>query len=278
MRKIYFFVIAAFAMLQATTLNAQDEVIVYNGHTSMHIPKILTKENKPFYYLVKHNSNYIAEQAIIYDAEFKQVTNINFKSDSILHIQRKEERKIVDVIDSIGSNVSPFDIVSAYEELLSETINRKNLTINRLIELWKEIPGNYYWDYNDFIIESSTDSSAIFYPNKNDENYFYHPNYFGMKYPKVKIILNIGNDITKNIQSKYIENEWKHSYTGEWETIVDTLKTRYVSIMDFFVDDYDNNEINSDKYMYITQTLLNDDEKFEYITPVYDETIELVDN
>ena len=55
-----------------------------------------------------------------------------------------------------------------------------------------------------------------------------------MKYPKVKIILNIGNDITKNIQSKYIEYEWKHSYTGEWETIVDTLKTRYVSIMDFF--------------------------------------------
>ena len=29
--------------------------------------------------------------------------------------------------------------------------------------------------------------------------------------------------------------------------------------------------------MYITQTLLNNDEKFEYITPVYDETIELVD-
>lgn len=63
------------------------------------------------------------------------------------------------------------------------------------------------------------------------------------------------------------ETQQLNTLTGEWETINTQESSDYGSIYELDFEDYDNNTY-PDQPFSVTQTLFNNDEKFEYVVPV----------
>lgn len=66
------------------------------------------------------------------------------------------------------------------------------------------------------------------------------------------------------------QHEYRLTYTGEWETVSEGSSEGESGVMSFDFQDYDEASY-TDRSFSLSQTLFNDDEKFEYIVPAYGE-------
>ncbi len=273
MRNIYFLAIAIFAMLQVTSLKAQEEVMKYNGSHSF-VPKHMTIDNKSFICIhgdLEYSEDGEEVSVTIYDTDFKEVKRFTVTPEKLTTKKRIEERERVTEVDKEEYS-DYYNIVQQYEALTKKTVDRSTLTLNSLVDMWKELYSSDLTSISNpdsYTLISKTDSSMFFYP-KDITSYWYYEKY-GSKYPDEIIELTVADNITNMIYRKcaYFETE---VYTGEWKTREMDADIRYSTCEPL---DYQEADIPGDTKIYFTQTLLNDDEKFEYLIPVYDETMTL---
>lgn len=95
----------------------------------------------------------------------------------------------------------------------------------------------------------------------DDDYYYYQFEEYGRTYPTAYYQWN-AEDGTIN----YVSVEYKERLTGDWETVeVNEGASDVIETLDF--EDYDNNS-HPDQGFFVSQTLFNSDEKFEYIIPI----------
>ncbi len=84
---------------------------------------------------------------------------------------------------------------------------------------------------------------------------------------------------TFNVQAQDLtvryEIQQLNTLTGEWETIKTEESSGYGSIYELYFEDYDNNTYAGQRSFSVTQTLFNNDEKFEYVVAVLKATDEI---
>ena len=100
-----------------------------------------------------------------------------------------------------------------------------------------------------------------FWPTSKYDYYEYEE--FGTTYPEVYYEL-VNGDLYS------VRMTYSTSYSGEWETYETQTKQSGAFEKLYFVD-YDDNSFPEDGF-YLTQTLFNNDEKFEFIRYDYDDT------
>ena len=114
-----------------------------------------------------------------------------------------------------------------------------------------------------YTLEESTYENYQLWPTNEGEYYRY--DLFGKRYPQVYFQWNPEDGMIWQVSASY-----ETRYTGEWETIY-----RYSyddrGIRELYFEDYDNNS-HPDQGFYLSQTLFNDDEKFEYIEALMEQT------
>ena len=99
----------------------------------------------------------------------------------------------------------------------------------------------------------------------DDESSYFKPEKYGFQYPGWYYQWNANNGTIVEVGVTYREN-----LTGEWETIEGdswTYSGGAIEQLDF--EDYDDNT-HPDQGFYLSQTLFNTDEKFEYLVPLYE--------
>lgn len=286
MKKIFIFIIAACAMMQATSLRAQEEVISFNSGVSNYIPKSITKNDQPFFYIAEGLDGTFYEEADpkcelkIYDTNFNIVKELTIPSQAQPYkmvIEKRKDTSYAIAYDSI--NKGSYDILQIYQTCTGKRLSSDaiaKLTANDYYNIWKEIynlkNGYITYDPDKFILKSVNGSTALY--QSNDTLYSYYHEKFGTKYPTITISLNVGDKHMMSI--KQINYDYIESYTGEWEkeeTTYNESGNNYVNARDFDFTNIDKNECNGS--MIFSQTLFNNDEKFEYLIPVYNEVLKL---
>jgi len=77
-----------------------------------------------------------------------------------------------------------------------------------------------------------------------------------------------------NWSSKHEEREWKDDgYKGDWKVMSDDSGKSHGGIMSLYLNDFDQS-CDDFRTIYLTQTLFNTDEKYEFLMPLYSSTIE----
>ena len=77
-----------------------------------------------------------------------------------------------------------------------------------------------------------------------------------------------------NWSSKHEEREWKDDgYKGDWKVMSDDSGKSHGGIMSLCLNDFDQS-CDDFRTIYLTQTLFNTDEKYEFLMPLYSSTIE----
>ena len=208
----------------------------------------------------------------IYDTNLKVVKSfvINPEVSPVkIKIEQRKEFKEVTTYNRVDS----YNIVHYYEELNNITVNENNITIGMLVEIWKylySVGGDYLSNPDYYTLQSSTGSTAYYIPT--DTAHYYHYSEYGTKYPyqAIKLDTKNGPKFMTTYEYDYYESI---QYTGEWETIKDDeTETRVSEIQGATIFDADN---STSAFSYLSQTLFNDDEKFEYLIPAYDEEFKL---
>jgi hypothetical protein len=78
-----------------------------------------------------------------------------------------------------------------------------------------------------------------------------------------------------NWSSKHEEREWKDDgYKGDWKVMSDDSGKSHGGIMSLYLNDFDQS-CDDFRTIYLTQTLFNTDEKYEFLMPLYSSTIEI---
>lgn len=95
---------------------------------------------------------------------------------------------------------------------------------------------------------------------------------FGMTLPGSYYVYTQDEDTNQYVLYQVYMRYWK-SYSGEWEKVRTDTISQYEDIVTMNYYDLDNNTYrNGDVGFFVTQTLFNDEEKFEYIRIEYDDT------
>ena len=282
MKRIFILIIAAFAMMQVTSLRAQEEIISYNSGFSGYIPKSVTMNDKPFLFISKgidktFNTANSECELKIYDTNFNIVKELTIPSQAQPYkmvIEKRKDTSYAIAYDSI--NKGSYDILQIYQTCTGKRLSSDDiakLTTNDYLNIWKEIynlkNGYITYDPDKFILKSVNGSTALY--QSNDTLYSYYHEKFGTKYPTITISLNVGDKHMMSI--KQIKYDYIESYTGEWEkeeTTYNESRDNYVNAKDFEFINIDKNE---DAPLLFTQTLFNNDEKFEYLIPVHTEVL-----
>lgn len=179
----------------------------------------------------------------IYDSNFEveKTVNLNLESDTYkTYYQRKKEEVIM--------------------------INSKDDVWGTGYDSWEEAKGvtnSYLYDFT-----KEKDGYQMWSENKND---YYMYDVFGEKYPKLYFYWNPENTTT------YIRHfEYKTTYTGDWYNYDEREEYRSTEPAYFEFNDYDNNSCVEYGFS-ISQTLFNNDEKYEALVPKYSQIEELSD-
>lgn len=195
--------------------------------------------------LIMDESEYSETASIfkIYDSNFEveKTVNLNLESDTYkTYYQRKKEEVIM--------------------------INSKDDVWGTGYYSWEDAKGvtnSYLYDFT-----KEKDGYQMWSENKND---YYMYDVFGEKYPKLYFYWNPENN------TSYIRHfEYKTTYTGDWYNYDEREGYRSTEPLYFEFNDYDNNRC-VEKGFSISQTLFNNDEKYEALVPKYSQIEELSD-
>lgn len=187
--------------------------------------------------LIMDESEYSETASIfkIYDSNFEveKTVNLNLESDTYkTYYQRKKEEVIM--------------------------INSKDDVWGTGYDSWEEAKGvtnSYLYDFT-----KEKDGYQMWSENKKD---YYMYDVFGEKYPKLYFYWNPENTTI------YIRHfEYKTTYTGDWYNYDEREGYRSTEPIYFEFNDYDNNRSVEIGFS-ISQTLFNNDEKYEALVPKF---------
>lgn len=250
------FTIIAMALMIASNAKAQTVtgrfVFGYNPtKMALSIPKEFTYNDTPLM-ILKDNTD--ENKLLIYDENLNLTKTISLKNDNTFNYQltcQDMAREVV-AVEEIGKTV--YYEYSSYEEFIQrETTANPNFNESQLIITTQE--------NGDKII--SFDYSYNDYGASNEMMYFAY-DYFGKKYPKVYWVLNNGRVTGYRTNYTVTYSEWKVVDT-RIENRQKTLKRLRLCNINL-----NNGDGENDNFFEMSQTLFNEDEKFEYIIPKYE--------
>lgn len=244
------------ALIAASNANAQTITGRFNlGYSpdrmALSIPKEFTYKDIPLM-ILKDNSD--ENKLLIYDENLNVTKTLSLENNNTFNYQLTYQdmtREVV-AVEETGKTVSCK--YSSYEEFIEkETAINPKFNESQLIITTQE--------NGDKII--SFDYSYYDYGPSNDRMYFAY-DYFGKKYPKFYLVLSNGSmtGYTTNYTVTY--SEWKVAGTHA-EEIQKTLKRLHLCNINLNKGDERN-----DYFFEMSQTLFNEDEKFEYLIPKYE--------
>lgn len=173
-----------------------------------------------------------------------------------------------EVEKTVNLNLESYTYKTYYQRKKEEVImiNSKDDVWGTGYDSWEEAKGvtnSYLYDFT-----KEKDGYQMWSENKND---YYMYDVFGEKYPKLYFYWNPENTTT------YIRHfEYKTTYTGDWYNYDEDEWTRTIEPIYFELNDYDNNRC-VERGFCISQTLFNNDEKYEALVPKYSQIEELSD-
>lgn len=173
-----------------------------------------------------------------------------------------------EVEKTVNLNLESYTYKTYYQRKKEEVImiNSKDDVWGTGYDSWEEAKGVTNSYLYDFTIEK--DGYQMWSENKND---YYMYDVFGEKYPKLYFYWNPENTTT------YIRHfEYKTTYTGDWYNYDEREEYRSTEPAYFEFNDYDNNSCVEYGFS-ISQTLFNNDEKYEALVPKYSQIEELSD-
>lgn len=250
------FTIIAMALMIASNAKAQTVTGRFDlGHNptqmALSIPKEFTYNDTPLM-ILKDNTD--ENKLLIYDENLNLTNTISLKNNNTFNYQltcQDMAREVV-AVEEIGKTV--YHEYSSYEQFIRiETANNPNFTESQLIITTQE--------NGDKII--SFDYSYYNYGASNELMYFAY-DYFGKKYPKVYFVLSNGSVTGYRTYYTVTYSEWKVVDT-RIENRQETLKRLRLCNINL-----NNGDGENDNFFEMSQTLFNEDEKFEYIIPKYE--------
>ncbi len=150
-------------------------------------------------------------------------------------------------------------LVEFTEEYIVEFINRG----------WSVYFSDYYYSISSYQVDSiaaESNGTTVFFTNA-----YYQSYYYGKQYPILKFAWNKSENTLMAIGTKYEE-----SYTGEWKQGLkeDSYYEENEWLWDVEMYPFCVGELRVDLAgIYATQTLFNNDEKWEFLRPIYTEVV-----
>ena len=150
-------------------------------------------------------------------------------------------------------------LVEFTEEYIVEFINRG----------WGVEFNDYHYSFYDYQVDSIVEESngiTVFFTNV-----YLQSGKYGKQYPMLKFVWNKSENILAAVGTKYEE-----AYTGEWkqELKEDSYSEENEWLWDAAIYPfYVGNVGELDAEIYATQTLFNNDEKWEFLRPIYTESV-----
>lgn len=234
---------AVLTIASAVTVSAQEVARFHDLHI---VPSTLTSDDKPA--PVGNDRNEIT----IMDSDFKVIKKFNMKGGSTERLRYYETATVKPSGVEIARTTF-YDLVIDKEPVASTDVNTM---IQKLSE---------YSGYNDFCEFTDSEGRICCWSPSADS--CYQEKWFGTKYPRNYYCIIDG--FVKIVWPKYepvfdqftIDNaEW----TMQEDGLQTSTETLYPSHFGYF--DYDSN-IGFDEGITVSQTLFNDDDKWEYLFP-----------
>jgi len=234
------------------------------------IPRVVSDQKSTYICTKDYHDGFVGIN--ILDENLEMVRNFDVKVAKYQAGQKHEERSRTLILD--GAYFSYFGTAETWEDA-KEII--KGVDSGELVDRTGEGPfqgwmysgwifTNQLWPapsryYDFYVIEDGGGNTRA--SRRSDEDYT------GM-YPR---FIFDWNPDTKEVRR--LDLSYREGYQGEWKTISeeswldgDVIRTRFVN--------YDDNA-GAEQRFFVTQTLFNDDENFEIIAPIYDESYSRVD-
>ena len=203
------------------------------------VPKLFSFSGKPI--LVTEDDQVIS----IYDDDLNVVSTFNVQEVANTVRREEQERKKEVKVESTSVDQSMLDWSTG--EVLKVT--------------WMEAKewGVDESQSNRAFVTEAHDNYQLW---PNDDSWYYQFEKYGRTYPTEYYQWNAEDGTIHLVSVRYIEYR-----TGDWET-VKTSEYEVGSIRRLDFEDYDNNS-HPDQGFIVSQTLFNNDEKFEYLIPTY---------
>lgn len=226
---------------------------------------------------VKKTGKVFLGSSYVTPRQFSYGNNPTIHTRGIENYGSVDEKTIFTIYNDDIEKVRSFEVSGYRHEYRVETQQKKpEVTVSD--ESRSQWYGPYStWEEAKAYMEAKTDcsyhSGYKFYPTTSGYNYYYSYDsyagtydYYDYKYPNYYFEWDSSDGYIYGVNvSYYLTNH----YTGEWET---TNTNTYTNgwIEEMLGIDYDENTYPDDE-CYLTQTLFNTDEKFEYIRWEYDD-------
>lgn len=236
MRKLY---ACAILMAMSVAVNAQTERKSVSGNVFV-MPKLFTYGDNSYVVAITDN-----EEVAVYNDDIELVRSFNVNLTEYTLGQEEQQRKAVVNFESVqvGDNMLVWETGEVWtgtwnqaREWAASDVPNKGGDV--------EEKGNYQ-----------------FWPN--DENSYWLYEKYGKLHPTFYYQWNAEDGTISPVYVTYRE-----SFTGEWET-VSSNSWKGSEMQHFYFEDYDDNT-HPDQGFYLSQTLFNADEKFEYVEPIYE--------
>lgn len=258
MKRITFVLVYLFpvCLMLLATGNANAQVASTKGRFHG-VPKTFTSSGKPVLYSNDDDNNVI----IIYDEDMQVAKRMEIAP---FHYESKSWYEYAKVMPTgaeiMSSTVTESNAMSKIGIDLTKVTSVDE--VNTLLESTEYYDG-YHCGY--FFIAYLDDEGKICI---GEINKFFGSAFFGMKYNNSYFTVLDGREVYVFAQYKYIYPEDNILWEADMDNAEIYTGTReLLSDMDFY--DYDSS-VTAEQYLNITQNLFNDDEQWEYISPVYE--------
>ena len=257
MRKIYTTI--AMALIVAGYANSQTITgrfdLGYPNNVALSMPKEFSYDKTPLIFLYD-NTDFIYDKAgetnlLLYDENLDLKKTIHLIGDKIFDYQLTYQDKTREVLSVNEAGKTSYIKYGSYEEFCRNEFGM-DPNIQPIITEQENGDKKITFDY-----ERNHWTS-------NERMYYCYPD-FGMKYPKVYYILSHEDGSITYCETNYTirYSDWKDSGTHVEEKQVILGRIRLCNI------NLNQGDGKNDLFFEVSQTLFNDDEKFEYLIPKY---------
>lgn len=220
------------------------------------VSKELTVSGKPVLYSYEHDRENRCSIITIYDEDMQVEKRLNIENFHEESMSGYEYAKVMPSgVEIKSSTISESNVLSTYYGIDLTRMTSVD-EINALLETtgYKEVISAYL----------NIDGKICI----GDNNKFFGEVFFGKKYNKEYLTLLDGKEV-------YVSAQYEYIYPMDnllWELDIDDVHNHsysYELVSDVNFYDYDDSN-PAKQYVYVTQKLFNDDEKWEYLSPVYE--------
>lgn len=252
MKKIFTILVTALVVIinaEAQTITGRFDLGSKPYTESISMPKEFAYDNTPLMFLCDRAEG---DNLFVYDDNLDLKKTLHLIGDKTFDYQLTYQDMTREVlsVDEIGKE--SFCEYGSYEEFLRYTMNTEPSFDESQLIIVKQENG-------DSIITFDYSCSHL---NTNEQMYFAY-DYFGMKYPKVYFVCSNGILTGYRAYYKVAYSEWKTVGTHEENHQMALSILRLCNI------NLNQGDGKNDYFFEVSQTLFNEDEKFEYLIPKY---------